>query len=193
MLRSIIALALLAPLANPEGTSCRVSTRPTDWVETRMMDPVTDPTAITTINVDACVFFEQTLGFEQVNENNPFGAQWYVLNLGIVVDVSFDPNFTPGFEVAPSATVMLPDAFGSVGAFDGVTDFAGTGGQSIEQETTVLVTASLKVSDDSFFRQPWPIYVRTRTVMFTQGSNAGAAVFMSAARAGVGVFVEYVP
>lgn len=195
-MRSLIALAvlaLLAPVANPDTASCRVSTRPTDWSEVRMMRPLTDPTPITTLTVDVCVYFEQTVGFEQVNELNPFGAQWYVLNMGIVVDASFDPNFAPGFEVAPSTVVMLNDVLGSVGAYDGVIDFSGTGGQSIFQSNQVLVAAKLAVTDDSYFRQPWPMYVRTRTLMFTQGSNAGAAVFSSTANAGLGIVIEYVP
>ena len=157
------------------------------------MRPVTDPAPITTLDVEVCIYFEQRVGFEQVNEQNPFGAQWYVLDMGIVVDVSFDPNFTPGFEVAPSTTITLPDAFGSVGAYDGMLDFAGTGGQTIFQSNALLVNASLKVSDDAFFRQPWPMYVRTRTVAFEQGSNAGAAVFISEAQAGIGVVVDYLP
>lgn len=189
--RYIVAAAVLGAVGSPDTSSCRVNTQATDWSVVRTILPTTSPTPITSLAVDVCVYFEQTVGFEQVNPLNLVGCRWGATNLGIIVDVSFDPGFAPGFEVAPSTTVMLPDVAGRVGPYDGVIDFGGSSGQTIGHDTSVLVTASLSVADDSYFRQSWPMYVRTRTLIYEQHSNAGAMVFSSVANAGVGVVVTY--
>ncbi|UOF80054.1 hypothetical protein [Caudoviricetes sp.] len=189
MLRSLLAVLLLAAVANPETASCRVNSRPTDWTETRIMLPASGP--FTTLGVELCVAFDQTVALENMWAFG--GTRWQVANLGIVVDVSFDPTFAPGFEVVPSTTLMLSDVFGAVGPFDGSMDFAGTSGEAVPQSTQALVTATLAVTDPTFFQAPWPVYLRTRTLPWSQSSASSAMAFSSTASAGAGLVVTYLP
>lgn len=187
MLRSLLAIVALATVANPETASCRVLARPTDWNETRTMLPASGP--FSTLHVEACVFFEQTVALENVWVFG--GTRWQARNLGIIFEASFDPTFAPGFELVPPTTIMLPDVSGSVGPFDGVIDFAGTSGEAIPQETTALITADLAVLDPTFFLSPWPVYIRTTTIAYTQTSASPAMVLQSTAQAGAGLVVTY--
>lgn len=189
-MRSLLALILLAPIARTDGASCRVDMRTTDWAEVRTMRAADDPAPITGLQVDYCFAFDCTVQLENLWLFGP--TRWSVRDLGLIVEASFDPGFAPGFEVIPSTTIMLNDVSGSVGPFDGVIDYGGTSGESIAQTNLVLLTATLSVSDDSFFRQPWPIYLRTRTLNYTQASASPAMVFGSIASAGGGVAVTYI-
>lgn len=188
-MRNLLAIALLATVANPDTASCRVSPRPTDWSEVRVMPGAT--TRPTSLVIDECDTFTQTIGFEQVNPLNLVGCRWSVVNLGIVVEISTEPTFAT--LLVPPTTIMLPDVAGRVGPYDGVIDFAGSSGQTVAQSAQANSTVTIPAPSGIDFTQPWPMYVRTRTLPYVQNSNAGAMVFQMASSAGVGVVVTYLP
>lgn len=185
--RAALAVVLLAPFADP--ASCRVTMRPTDWSEVRVMAPASGP--FTSLAVELCVTFEQTVSLENLWVFG--GTRWHVRDLAIEIEASFDPLFAPGFALIPPTVIALPDVAGSVGPFDGTFDFGGTSGEAIPQSTSALVTATLAVADPTFFLSPWPVYLRTRTLPYTQTSGSPAMVFTSTASAGGGLVVTYVP
>lgn len=147
------------------------------------------PTPPISISVELCVSFEQTVALENLWIFQ--GTRWQVTDLAIIVEAAFDPAFA--FPIIPPTTLALPNVNGAVGPFDGVIDQGGTSGEAVFQTTQALVTATLAVADPTYFAQPWPVYIRTSTVPWTQQSASPAMVFTSSAQAGAGLVVTFLP
>ena len=73
-MRSLLPILLLAATASSDSASCRVLAQATDWNLVRNMLPASGP--FSTLHVEACVYFEQTVGFEQTNPLNLVGCRW---------------------------------------------------------------------------------------------------------------------
>ena len=159
MLRSLLLLPLafflLSGSQPPVG--CRVNPTNTDWFEARVMPPYTGTEPLTTIHLDLCCFVSRTLQYENLGVFQ--GAAWDVHSSPVVLQASFDPSFRRTFVVG-TAVVPLPDQAGVLTSFDFSIDYAGTSGVTVTNEEQALVESTLAVSDESFFRQPWTIYLR---------------------------------
>lgn len=192
MRRSLIliplAFFLLSGSQPPVG--CRVNPATVEWTEERTLPAYTGTEPLTTIHLDLCCFVSRTLQYENLGVFQ--GAAWDVHSSPVVLQASFDPSFRRTFVVG-TAVVPLPDQAGVLTSFDFSIDYAGTSGVTVTNEEQALVESTLAVSDESFFRQPWTIYLRAVGGNDNGHITSGAFNYQSSTVAAAAVAVTYNP
>lgn len=192
MRRSLILLPLafflLSGSQPPVG--CRVNPATVEWTEERTLPAYTGTEPLTTIHLDLCCFVSRTLQYENLGVFQ--GAAWDVHSSPVVLQASFDPSFRRTFVVG-TAVVPLPDQAGVLTSFDFSIDYAGTSGVTVTNEEQALVESTLAVSDESFFRQPWTIYLRAVGGNDNGHITSGVFNYNSSTVAAAAVAVTYNP
>lgn len=183
-----LAFFLLSGSQPPVG--CRVNPATVEWTETRTLPAYTGTEPLTTIHLDLCCFVSRTLQYENLGVFQ--GAAWDVHSSPVVLQASFDPSFRRTFVVG-TAVVPLPDQAGVLTSFDFSIDYAGTSGVTVTNEEQALVESTLAVSDESFFRQPWTIYLRAVGGNDNGHITSGAFNYQSSTVAAAAVAVTYNP
>ena len=192
MRRSLILLplALLLLSGSQPPVGCRVNPETVEWIEERTLPAYTGTEPLTTIHLDLCCFVSRTLQYENLGVFQ--GAAWDVHSSPVVLQASFDPSFRRTFVVG-TAVVPLPDQAGVLTSFDFSIDYAGTSGVTVTNEEQALVESTLAVSDESFFRQPWTIYLRAVGGNDNGHITSGAFNYQSSTVAAAAVAVTYNP
>lgn len=158
----------------PSASSCsaRVDMRDTDLLETRTVNPYTDPAPLQTIAVDFCVALDTTFRMENWGTFTPLVVA--VTPRAVRFEASFDPAFDPAFEIVHVDLLVSPLGF-VLAPFDGTLDFAGPSAASFPESLQALGVASLAVTDDSFFRSPFPVYFRSISGGWTVTTTGGGS------------------
>lgn len=183
-----LAFFLLSGSQPPVG--CRVNPATVEWTEERTLPAYTGTEPLTTIHLDLCCFVSRTLQYENLGVFQ--GAAWDVHSSPVVLQASFDPSFRRTFVVG-TAVVPLPDQAGVLTSFDFSIDYAGTSGVTVTNEEQALVESTLAVSDESFFRQPWTIYLRAVGGNDNGHITSGAFNYQSSTVAAAAVAATYNP
>lgn len=183
-----LALFLLSGSQPPVG--CRVNPATVEWTEERTLPAYTGTEPLTTIHLDLCCFVSRTLQYENLGVFQ--AASWDVHSSPVVLQASFDPSFRRTFVVG-TAVVPLPDQAGVLTSFDFSIDYAGTSGVTVTNEEQALVESTLAVSDESFFRQPWTIYLRAVGGNDNGHITSGAFNYNSSTVAAAAAAVTYNP
>lgn len=160
--------------AGPAPTSCsaRVDMRTTDLDEVRTVNPYTDPAPLQTIAVDFCVALDTVFRMENWGTFTPLVVA--VTPRPVRFEASFDPAFDPAFEIVHVDLLVSPLGF-VLAPFDGTLDFVGPSAAEFPEQLQQLGVASLAVTDDSFFRSPFPVYFRTVSGGWTVSTTGGGS------------------
>lgn len=167
-------IARTGPGAGPSASSCsaRVDMRTTDLAETRIVNPYTDPAPLQTIAVDFCVALDTVFRMENWGTFTPLVVA--VTPRPVRFEASFDPAFDPAFEIVHVDLLVSPLGF-VLAPFDGTLDFVGPSAAEFPEQLQQLGVASLAVTDDSFFRSPFPVYFRTVSGGWTVSTTGGGS------------------
>jgi len=183
-----LAFFLLSGSQPPVG--CRVNLTTPEWMEERTLPAYTGTEPLTQIKLDLCCFVHRSLAYENFGVFSV--APWSVHSDPVILQASFDPSFRRTFVVG-TCIVPLPDQSGVLSPYDGTFDFGGTSGVTVENDEQALVESVLSVTDESFFRHPWTLYIRAIGGNDHGQIAAGVFQYESHTLAAAGVAATYNP
>ena len=192
MRRSLLALplAFLLLSGSQPPVGCRVNPTNTDWFEARVMPPYTGTDPLTQIKLDLCCFVGRTVQYEN---RGVFQAVAYdVHSEPVFIQASFDPTFRRSFIVG-TCVVPLPDVTGVLAPYDFVDDYGGLSGVTVQNDEQALIETLLGVADESFFRQPWTLYLRAYGGHDTGHITSTNYLYQSHTVAAAGASITYNP
>ncbi len=180
-MKALALLALLLIGGDPQTNGCRVSMRPTTWVESRTVNPYTGEAPLTEVKIDVCAATHWLLRYE----NRTWFADGTATfsSMFTRIEVAFDPGFVTTFAdfSIPSSDTQLTN-----GPYDGVTDFAGISGYSFTTpDTQQLFVLTAPVVDPAFFAKPFQVWIRASGTGAISATGAFTTLTDPSASAGV--------
>lgn len=163
----LLSLPALAFAPNDVSSGCRAPWAPLPWSAIRGVPPYTGTDDLFGFTIDVCSGVKYQYRAERTNTNlQPIDDPTFV-NFGCWIDVYLEVGFGQfehmlGFPtVAPSYT-----ATNWLQTFDGVIDFAGPSGVTINVQDALQANAPFGVDpeDEGFFRQPFNVLISARAL-----------------------------
>ena len=129
----------------------------------RIIPAAENPEPLLFATVETCVVGSTTFHVE----NRATVEGLYTFHSWVDVELSTDSKFT---QVYQSFTLNYDDVMIPLLAYDGSEDFAGPSGTVVTILGDMFVETLLPITDESFFRKPFPIWIRATSHAFLSGT-----------------------